>query len=64
MFEAGQTNFYIGNMLHDPIPPGAVLASTTQGTNEDIDVAVGAAKTAYETWSKTSPHVRARHLYR
>ena len=44
--------------------PGEVLASTVQGEQEDVDQAVGAAKTAYESWSKTPGHVRARYLYR
>ena len=43
---------------------GDVLASTIQGEQEDVDQAVAAAKTAYESWSKTPGHVRARYLYR
>jgi len=42
---------------------GDVLASTVQGTNEDIDCAVSAARTAYNSWSNLSGHVRARHIY-
>ncbi|XP_014677869.1 PREDICTED: aldehyde dehydrogenase-like isoform X2 [Priapulus caudatus] len=42
---------------------GEVMASTVQGTQEDVDTAVAAAKTAFGSWSKLSGHVRARHLY-
>ncbi|KAL5009729.1 hypothetical protein ScPMuIL_012034 [Solemya velum] len=42
---------------------GQVLATTTQGNDEDVDLAVKAARKAFESWSKTPPHVRARHLY-
>ena len=43
---------------------GSILASTVQGVQEDVDIAVAAAKKAYKTWSKTSGHHRARILYR
>jgi len=42
---------------------GEVLASTIQGTEEDVESAVAAAKTAHEEWSRLPGHVRARHLY-
>jgi aldehyde dehydrogenase (NAD+) len=42
---------------------GSILASTVQGVQEDVDIAVAAAKKAYKTWSKTSGHHRARILY-
>ena len=42
---------------------GEVLASTVQGTEEDVEAAVSAAKTAHVTWSQLPGHVRARHLY-
>jgi len=42
---------------------GDVLASTIQGTEEDVEAAVSAAKAAHETWSQLPGHVRARHLY-
>jgi aldehyde dehydrogenase (NAD+) len=55
-------------------PPGAlfdsrnpardeVLAQVTQGTSQDIDAAVRAARAAYPAWSGLSGHARARHLY-
>lgn len=43
---------------------GEDLAWTTQAEKADVDLAVKAAEKAYQSWSKTSPHVRARHLYR
>ena len=33
------------------------------GTQEDVDMAVGVAKKAFESWSKLPGHVRARHMY-
>ena len=42
---------------------GEVLAKTTQGTKEDIDLAVEAARTAFDTWSSLSNHTRALHIY-
>jgi aldehyde dehydrogenase (NAD+) len=43
---------------------GATLATTVQGEQEDVDAAISAARTAFESWSKLPGHVRARHLYR
>ena len=40
-----------------------LLARVTQGSEADIDAAVAAARTAFESWSTTPGHVRARHLY-
>ncbi|XP_023342283.1 putative aldehyde dehydrogenase DhaS isoform X7 [Eurytemora carolleeae] len=42
---------------------GKTLASTTQGTAEDVDTAVRAAKEAHKSWSKLSGYERAKHLY-
>ena len=42
---------------------GKVLSSTLQGTSDDVNIAVSAAKSAQEKWSKLSCHERARHLY-
>ena len=42
---------------------GETLALTIQGEQEDVDMAVKSSKKAYESWSKTPNHVRARHLY-
>ena len=39
------------------------LARVTQGTAADVDAAVGAARAAFESWSTTPGHIRARHLY-
>ncbi len=33
------------------------------GTQEDVDMAVGVAKKAFESWSKLPGHVRSRHMY-
>ncbi|KNE80307.1 MULTISPECIES: aldehyde dehydrogenase family protein [Streptomyces] len=41
-----------------------VIGSIPAGTAEDVDRAVRAAAQAFETWSQTSPSVRAAHLLR
>src|SRR5262249_25346316 len=40
-----------------------VLANVAQGTPADVDAAVQAARSAFEGWSSTAGHVRARYLY-
>src|SRR5579859_10466 len=40
-----------------------VLAQVGQGTPEDVDAAVQAARDAFPAWSATPGHVRARYLY-
>src|SRR5688500_20117984 len=42
---------------------GKPLAKIAMGNSEDVDAAVAAAKQAFEEWSKTPGHVRARYLY-
>merc|ERR1719391_1242979 len=42
---------------------GTILASTTQGTSEDVDTAVEAASKAFKTWSALSGFERAKHIY-
>ncbi|XP_070544608.1 aldehyde dehydrogenase family 16 member A1-like [Ptychodera flava] len=42
---------------------GKTLATTVQGTDEDIELAVSAARKAFDSWSKLPGHVRARYLY-
>jgi aldehyde dehydrogenase (NAD+) len=39
------------------------LASVAQGSSEDIDAAVRAARVAFPKWRALTPHVRARYLY-
>ncbi len=39
------------------------LAQVAQGSAEDVDAAVRAARRAYGSWSALSGHARARHLY-
>jgi aldehyde dehydrogenase (NAD+) len=39
------------------------IASVAQGTNEDVDRAVAAARKAFGSWSKLDGHARARHMY-
>ncbi len=42
---------------------GKRIAQITQATEQEIDGAVAAACRAFETWSQTPGHVRARYLY-
>jgi aldehyde dehydrogenase (NAD+) len=39
------------------------LAQVAEGTAQDVDNAVAAARRAYPAWSKTPGHIRARYLY-
>jgi aldehyde dehydrogenase (NAD+) len=42
---------------------GKPIAWVTQATQSDVDSAVTAARRAFESWSQTSGHARARYLY-
>lgn len=42
---------------------GKPLAKIGKGTAKDVDAAVAAARRAFEGWSRTPGHVRARYLY-
>jgi len=42
---------------------GELLAETVQAGQKEVDAAVAAARTAFETWGHTSGLVRARYLY-
>ena len=42
---------------------GTLLAECAQGTAEDVDKAVAAARKAFKSWSRLSGDARARHLY-
>ncbi|MHB8621382.1 MAG: aldehyde dehydrogenase family protein, partial [Chloroflexota bacterium] len=39
------------------------LATVAQGSAADLDLAVQAARAAFDSWSATSGHLRARYLY-
>jgi aldehyde dehydrogenase (NAD+) len=49
----------------DVIDPssGKGLARVTQGSAQDVDAAVNAARKAFPAWSRLTSHERARHLY-
>ncbi len=51
--------------LFDVINPatGQTIARVSQGTTDDIDAAVVAARAAQKAWSALGGHGRARHLY-
>jgi aldehyde dehydrogenase (NAD+) len=42
---------------------GETLAAVAQGSAEDIDTAVKAARAALPAWQSLTPHARARYLY-
>lgn len=54
-----------GRSTYDSFNPATreKLATTIQGTREDIEQAVSCARDAYGKWSKLPDHVRARHMY-
>lgn len=54
-----------GRALFDSKNPanGKRLAKLTHGTKADVNKAVKAAQTAFETWSTLPGHERAKHLY-
>ncbi|RMG26985.1 MAG: aldehyde dehydrogenase family protein [Methanobacteriota archaeon] len=54
-----------GGEKFETISPGSgeVLATITQGTADDVDIAVKAAKKAFSKWSGLSGHERAKFLY-
>src|SRR5437588_5735001 len=49
----------------DSINPstGKPLAQIAAANSADVDIAVASARTAFESWSQTPGHVRARYLY-
>src|ERR687896_681388 len=64
---------YIGGRFTEPVEGSLFdvinpsnrqrLARVSQGTPEDVDAAVAAARTALPAWRAMKPHARARHLY-
>jgi aldehyde dehydrogenase (NAD+) len=57
--------FVPGSLTFQTVNPAnrQTLADIAQGTVADIDAAVSAARQAFEKWSTTPGHVRARYLY-
>jgi aldehyde dehydrogenase (NAD+) len=54
-----------GGEYFESINPGnaKLLTQIAQGTTDDVNTAVKAARAAFETWGKTSGHIRARYMY-
>ena len=54
-----------GGQYIDSINPstGKPLAQIAAANSADVDIAVAAARTAFESWGQTPGHVRARYLY-
>jgi aldehyde dehydrogenase (NAD+) len=48
--------------VHEPAS-GSVLARVTQGSHDDVDAAVHAARAAFPSWAGLGGHGRARYLY-
>jgi aldehyde dehydrogenase (NAD+) len=65
LFIGGQWREPSGGRYFDSVNPatGQPLARVASATAEDVDAAVQAARKAFESWSKTPGHVRARYLY-
>ena len=70
---SGEFGHYIGGRwtepreqrLFDVMNPATAkrLARVSQGTADDVDAAVTAAREALPAWQALTPHQRARHLY-
>ncbi|MFK7792044.1 MAG: aldehyde dehydrogenase family protein [Devosiaceae bacterium] len=58
-------NFAAGTTHFDSAEPatGTHLAKVAQGSSDDVDRAVKAARKAQKKWAALPGHVRARHLY-
>src|SRR3712207_3045092 len=64
---------YVGGRFTEPIEDALFdvinpsnrqrLARVSQGSAEDVDAAVGAAREALSPWRGLAPHARARYLY-
>ena len=57
---------FLGYLLKNNEPLAALYIEVSDlltGVQEDADLAVAAAKKAFESWSQLPGHVRARHLY-
>jgi malonate-semialdehyde dehydrogenase (acetylating) / methylmalonate-semialdehyde dehydrogenase len=54
------------NVFTDVFDPstGEITARVSTGTAADVDLAASAAARAYPGWAETSPHVRARVMFR
>jgi aldehyde dehydrogenase (NAD+) len=54
-----------GSEYFDSINPGngKPIVQIAQASKADVEAAVSAARNAFETWGKSSGHVRARYLY-
>src|SRR5262245_39210033 len=65
MFINGQWVAPTSNEYFDSINPGngKPIVQIAQASNTDVENAVKAARVAFETWSKTPGHIRARYLY-
>jgi 5-carboxymethyl-2-hydroxymuconic-semialdehyde dehydrogenase len=55
-----------GSGAFDDVSPidGSVLARVSRGGGDDVEAAVGAARNAFASWSRTSPEERAAILHR
>src|SRR5919201_1152843 len=55
----------LGGEYFESVNPatGRPLIKIAQASAADVDAAVSAARAAFETWSRTPGHVRARYLY-
>ncbi|ATE67389.1 methylmalonate-semialdehyde dehydrogenase (CoA acylating) [Rhizorhabdus dicambivorans] len=59
---AGQTSASTSEVFNPAT--GEVTSHLTLGTPDDVDAAVSAAQQAFDDWSATPPHIRARVLFR
>src|ERR1700679_928931 len=64
-FIGGKWQAPVAGVYFDTIDPsnGEKLASVAQGSAQDVDAAVKAARAASAGWRALTPHARARYLY-
>ncbi|MCH7484884.1 MAG: aldehyde dehydrogenase family protein, partial [Chloroflexi bacterium] len=64
LFIGGQWVDSAGSKMIDVVNPATeeVIGRVPEGTPEDVDKAVAAAKAAFETWSQTTKEERATYL--
>ncbi|MEO8288498.1 MAG: aldehyde dehydrogenase family protein [Chloroflexota bacterium] len=65
LFIGGEWRKPSGEHYFDSTNPatGKPLARIAKGTASDVDAAVASARAAFDGWSKTPGHIRARYLY-
>jgi len=62
-FKTVHVSVWFSDMWCGVLPSPTFPSPDFLGSQEDVELAVGAARKAYESWSKLPGDVRARHMY-